>query len=76
MRCVLTIAIFQLAIMDSCYAASGIIWRKREQKFVRLFTIPQFAALQEARMAESRALESLDMRNETIKAVYYEVRSR
>lgn len=70
-RCVLTIAIFQLAI-TSCCAANGIIWRKQKQEFVQLLSIPEFAALQD--LAKHKAEESRDMTNEVVKAVFYEVR--
>ena len=72
-RFVLTIAIFQLVIV-SCCAVNGIIWRKQKQEFVQLFSIPQFAVLHEENLAKSRAEERLNMKNEIIKAVYYEVR--
>lgn len=74
-RFILTVAIFQLAIW-ACYAVSGIIWHKQQQKFVKLFSIPQFAALQEENLAKRRAIEMQDMRGVVVKAVYYEVRTR
>jgi len=73
-RFVLTVAIFQLAIRG-CYAVNGIIWRKQHQEFVQLFSIPQFAALQEENLAKRRAIEMPDMSGEVVKAVYYEVKN-
>lgn len=73
-RCILTITIFQLAIIGCC-AVSGIIWLKQKQEFVQLFSIPQFATLQEENLAKSQAIEIHDMKNEVVRAVYYEVRS-
>lgn len=74
-RFILTVAIFQLVIW-TCYAVSGIIWHKQQQEFVQLFSIPQFAALQEENLAKRRALEMQDMRGVVVKTVYYEVRTR
>lgn len=71
-KCVLTIVVFQLAII-SCCAVGGIIWLKQKQEFVQLFSIPQFAALQKENLAK-RAETISDMKNEIIRAVYYEVR--
>lgn len=68
------ITIFQLAII-SCCAVSGIIWLKQKQEFVQLFSIPQFAVLQEENLAKHHAVEILDMKNEVVRAVYYEVRN-
>lgn len=70
---VLTIAIFQLAIW-SCYAVNGLIWRKQQQEFVQLFSIPEFAAFQKENLAK-RQSELRDMRGEVMKAVYFEVRT-
>lgn len=74
-RVLLTIAILQLAIWD-CYAVNGVIWRKQQQKFVQLFSIPEFAALQKENLAKRRAIEMQDMKGEVVKAVYYEVQIR
>lgn len=68
------ITIFQLAII-SCCAVSGKIWLKQKQEFVQLFSIPQFAALQEENLAKHQEVEIRDMKNEIVRAVYYEVRS-
>ncbi|KAL6446371.1 hypothetical protein ACFW04_001153 [Cataglyphis niger] len=70
-RCILMITIFQLAII-SCCAVSGIIWLKQKQEFVQLFSIPQFAVLQEENLAKHHAVEIRDMKNEVVRAVYYE----
>ncbi|XP_011871309.1 PREDICTED: glutamate receptor 2-like [Vollenhovia emeryi] len=74
-RFVLTVAVFQLTIWDCC-AVNGIIWRKRQQEFVQLFSIPEFAALQRENLAKHRAIEMQNMRGEVVKAVYYEVPTR
>ncbi|XP_072759176.1 uncharacterized protein [Anoplolepis gracilipes] len=70
-RCILKIMIFLLSIMGCC-AVNGIIWLKQKQEFVQLFSIPQFAALQEEHLAKHRAVEILDMKNVVVRAVYYE----
>ncbi|XP_077273110.1 glutamate receptor ionotropic, kainate glr-3-like isoform X1 [Temnothorax americanus] len=70
-RFVLTVAIFYLMIWD-CYAVSGVIWHKQQQKFVQLFSIPEFAALHQENLAKRRATEKSDMSGEVVKAVYYE----
>lgn len=74
MQCILTITIFQLAIIGCC-AVSGLIWLKQKQEFVQLFSISQFATLQKENLAKRRAVEVRDMRNEVVRAVYYEVLS-
>lgn len=73
-QCILTITVFQLAIIGCC-AVSGIIWLKQKQEFVQLFSIPQFATLQKENLAKRRALEMRDMKNEVVRGIYYEVRS-
>lgn len=70
-RFILIIAIFQLAIWD-CYAVNGVIWRKQQQEFVQLFSIPEFAALQKENLAEQKNLHSI--RGKVVKAAYFEVR--
>ncbi|XP_011706807.1 PREDICTED: uncharacterized protein LOC105461984 [Wasmannia auropunctata] len=70
-RFVFTVVIFQLAIWR-CYAVNGIIWSKQQQEFVQLFSIPQFAALQEENLSKRRAMEMQDMRGEIVKAVYHQ----
>ncbi|CAL1673901.1 unnamed protein product [Lasius platythorax] len=70
-QCILTITVFQLAIIGCC-AVSGIIWLKQKQEFVQLFSIPQFATLQKENLAKRRALEMRDMKNEVVRAIYYE----
>jgi len=71
-RCMLTITVFQFAIIGCC-AVSGIIWLKQRQEFVQLSSIPQFAALQKENLAKRRAIKIRDMKNEIVRAVYYEV---
>ncbi|XP_025263452.1 uncharacterized protein LOC112637613 [Camponotus floridanus] len=61
--------VFQLAIIGCC-AVSGIIWLKQKQEFVQLFSIPQFAALQKENLAKREIIS--DMKNEIVRAVYYE----
>ncbi|GAB1860040.1 Glutamate receptor 1-like [Camponotus japonicus] len=70
-RCMLTITVFQFAIIGCC-AVSGIIWLKQRQEFVQLSSIPQFAALQKENLAKRRAIKIRDMKNEIVRAVYYE----
>lgn len=72
-RCMLTITVFQFAIIGCC-AVNGIIWLKQKQEFVQLFSIPQFADLQKENLAKRRAIKIRDMKNEIVRAVYYEVR--
>ncbi|XP_024889032.1 uncharacterized protein LOC112465629 [Temnothorax curvispinosus] len=55
-----------------CYAVSGVIWHKQQQKFVQLFSIPEFAALHQEILAKHRATEKPDMSGEVVKAVYFE----
>jgi hypothetical protein len=74
MRFVVTVVIFELAI-SSCYAVTGVIWHKQKQKFVQLFSIPQFAALQKENLARQRSLEMQNLKGEVVKVVYYEVRT-
>ena len=74
MRLVVTVAIFQLAI-SSCYAVTGVIWHKQQQKFVQLFSIPQFAALHKENLAKQHSLETQNLRGEVVKVVYYQVRT-
>jgi len=63
--------VFQLAIIGCC-AVSGIIWLKQKQEFVQLSSIPQFAALQKENLAKREMISN--MKNEIVRAVYYEVR--
>ncbi|EZA52819.1 hypothetical protein DMN91_002220 [Ooceraea biroi] len=64
------LVILQLAIAI-CSAVSGLIWCKEKQEFVEIFSIPQFAALQKENVIKSD-IEIHDMKNEVIRAVYYE----
>ncbi|XP_039315003.1 uncharacterized protein LOC120359819 [Solenopsis invicta] len=70
-RFVVTVAIFQLAI-SSCYAVTGVIWHKQQQKFVQLFSIPQFAAFRKENLATKYSLEKRNLTGEVVKVVYYE----
>ncbi|KAL0117723.1 hypothetical protein PUN28_008848 [Cardiocondyla obscurior] len=70
-RFVLMVVIFQLVIKNCC-AVNGIIWRKQQQKFVQLFSIPEFADFQK-NVTEHQASNSIkDMRGIIVKASYYE----
>ncbi|EFN71204.1 hypothetical protein EAG_13507 [Camponotus floridanus] len=47
------------------------LWMNR-QEFVQLSSIPQFTALQKENLAKRRAIKIRDMKNEIVRAVYYE----
>ena len=74
MRFVVTVAIFQLAI-SSCYAMTGVIWHKQKQKFVQMFSIPQFAAFREENLTRQHSLKTQNLKGEVVKVVYYQVRT-
>ncbi|KAI4492291.1 hypothetical protein M0802_009872 [Mischocyttarus mexicanus] len=60
-------------LLNNCFAASGLIWDKREQNFVQLYSIPKYAALHAEKLAKNRLTTELyRFDRKPIRVTYYE----
>ncbi|XP_014604105.1 PREDICTED: uncharacterized protein LOC106786822, partial [Polistes canadensis] len=66
------LTIFQYFV-NNALAVSGLIWDKRQQNFVQLYSIPKFAILHAEARAKNRQTELYHFDRKPIRVTYYEV---
>ena len=69
----LIIAVIQNFI-SSLHGITSVIWDKKLNTFVPLFSIPSFSAMEREVRARSRALETHNFKGESLKIAYYQVK--
>ncbi|XP_053985412.1 probable glutamate receptor [Hylaeus volcanicus] len=72
MKGLLLLATMQV-ILRPTQSANGAIWDKRTQDFVPIFGIPDFAAIKQEILDESRAKETHNFQGRVVKFSYFEI---
>ena len=61
------------AILKISCAISGVIWSKKDQNFVPLFSIATFSAIHDERVERFREIEYHNFNGEMLKISYFQV---
>ena len=62
-------------LLKPVQSVNGVIWDKKLEDFVPIFSIPAFAAVNDELLSHSRAEEVYNFKGKTVTFAYFEVKA-